>query len=67
MRTIPAIKERLVEIEGDLRNLCNKEELGFDLSCEEYSVIDELVVIRDTLKWVLSGNAEPIAYRDDIK
>ena len=24
MRTIPAIKERLVEVEGDLRNLCNK-------------------------------------------
>jgi hypothetical protein len=63
MKTILEIKERLVEITGDFRNLANKEELGLNMSCEEYEVMDALIVERDTLNWVLTGKAIPIAYR----
>ena len=63
MKTTLEIKERLVEITGDFRHLANKEELNLSLSCEEYEVMDALIVERDTLQWVLSGKAIPVVYR----
>jgi hypothetical protein len=53
MKTETEIKERLVEIKGEISNLDNKEALNLALSCEEYEVSDALVSERDTLKWVL--------------
>lgn len=53
MKTETEIKERLVEIKGEIGNLDNKEALNLALSCEEYEVSDALVSERDTLKWVL--------------
>ena len=53
MKTEQEIKQRLVEIAGELRNLDNKETLNLSLSCEEYEVSDALVVERDTLLWVI--------------
>jgi hypothetical protein len=55
MKTETEIKERLVEIESELRHLANKDALELSLSVEEYEVEDALVAERDALIWVLKG------------
>ena len=53
MRTIDEIKERLVELTGEIRRMDGKCTLiGFD-NAEEWEVFDALCTERDTLRWVL--------------
>lgn len=53
MKMESVIRERLVEVVGEIRNIDNKIALDLDLSMEAYEALDSLVAERDALTLVL--------------
>jgi hypothetical protein len=53
MKSVVQIRARLAECKGMIQTINNRSALDFELSSEEYEVMDSLVGERDALEWVI--------------